>query len=231
MLWLPGIDQQPFSVSSDNGRQFSLTVFRRGPLTTKLFYLKSGDSAGIAGPYGTSYSQNKNTHYILVAGGYGAAPLANLAEKISRLPGVSADFCLGAKEKKLLLFEQRIKKTGNTVLHITTDDGSAGSKGLVTDNLPALIEKNRQKTILICTCGPELMEKKVLDICNRYNAPCEISIERQMKCGFGVCGQCAVDDPGICMCVDGPVVKRELANQIKEFGNYHRDKSGKKINH
>ena len=57
----------------------------------------------------------------------------------------------------------------------------------------------------------------------------EISIERYMKCGIGICGQCAVDDIGICMCTDGPVVKKELANKIKEFGYYHRDKSGTKI--
>jgi len=58
---------------------------------------------------------------------------------------------------------------------------------------------------------------------------CEISIERYMKCGVGVCGQCAVDDLGLHMCVDGPVVSGALASQIKEFGVYHRDKSGKII--
>ena len=70
------------------------------------------------------------------------------------------------------------------------------------------------------------MEKKVLDICNQNNIECEVSIERYMKCGVGVCGQCAIDPLGICMCTHGPVVNKQLANQLTEFGNYHRDKTG-----
>ena len=88
--------------------------------------------------------------------------------------------------------------------------------------------KAGHKSILVSTCGPELMEKKVLDICNQYQVDCEISIERYMKCGFGICGQCCVDDSGIPLCVDGPVVNRKTANEIKEFGQYHRDKAGVK---
>jgi len=229
MLWLPNIDQKPFSIAFDNGKEFALTVFKRGPLTEKLFAFTVGDKVGITGPYGTAYTEQADTHYIMIAGGYGAAPLTCLAEKVSKLNNVRIDFCIGARDKELLLFEDRIKNIFHTTLHVTTDNGSAGNKGLVTDKLATLIAEKKQKNTLVCTCGPELMEKKVLDICNELDIPCEISIERHIKCGFGVCGQCAVDDLGICMCTEGPVVKRELANQIKEFGVYHRDKSGKII--
>ena len=231
MLWIPGIDQKPFSVAHDDGKSFGLTIFKRGNLTEKLFEMKAGDRVGISGPYGTSFSIKPDTHYIMVAGGYGAAPLGFLADVLchSRESGnpVTVDFLIGARNKDLVLFKDKLEKIPNLKLHIATDDGSLGSKGYVTDILSNIVSgvSDHSRTLVV-TCGPELMEKKVLDICNEKNIDCEVSIERYMKCGVGVCGQCAVDDLGICMCKEGPVVKKELVNKIKEFGKYHRDKSG-----
>ncbi len=248
MLWVPGFDQKPFSIAYDDGKTFGLTIFKRGPLTEKLFSLSVSDRVAITGPLGTSFTVNPKLHYVMVAGGYGAAPLGNLAEVLAnchpeldsgsmikqdpnfhRDDSVKIDFLVGARNKDLLLFKERLEKIKNLKLHITTDDGSEGHKGFVTDLLPDLI-KDKTNTIVV-TCGPEQMEKKVLDICNEYNVECEVSIERYMKCGIGVCGQCAVDPLGICMCQSGPVVRRALANQITEFGKYHRDKSGTIINY
>ncbi|MBT3949406.1 dihydroorotate dehydrogenase electron transfer subunit [Candidatus Parcubacteria bacterium] len=235
MLWVPEIDQKPFSVAYDNGKTFGLTVFKRGPLTEKLFEMNVGDRVGISGPYGTWFSLKPHTHYIMVAGGYGAAPLGFLAERLTEEYGVTVDFCIGSRNKDLLLFEERISKIPNTFLHIATDDGSEGHHGYVTDILSQVIEKRKDakdllqnRDVIVCTCGPELMEKKVLDICNEKDVNCEVSIERYMKCGVGICGQCVVDDLGICMCKEGPVVPKYIANKIKEFGNYHREKSGAK---
>lgn len=225
MLWLPEIDQKPFSISYDDGQTFGLTIFKRGALTDKLFEMKIGERVGIAGPYGTGFSIKPNIRYIMIAGGYGAAPLAFLAEKLIQNGNSDIDFCIGARNKNFLLFTKRLN---NVRLRIATDDGSVGQKGLVTDLLPDIINADARPKLVV-TCGPELMEKKVLDICNQYNVDAEISIERYMKCGVGICGQCAVDDLGICLCTHGPVVTREIANQIKEFGIYHREKSGKKI--
>jgi len=241
MLWVVGTDQKPFSIAYDDGQKFGLTIFKRGPATNKLFEMKVGERVGITGPFGTNFSVKQDTHYIMIAGGYGAAPLGFLSEQVSTKENVKIDFCMGARSKDLLLFEDRINKIPNTTMHISTDDGSVGHKGFVTDNLVNLL-KNRDPSTpvanapsarddnqltLVVTCGPELMEKKVLDICNEHNVECEVSIERYMKCGYGICGQCVVDPLGICMCTHGPVVKRELANQITEFGKYHRSKSGK----
>ena len=259
MLWIPGIDQKPFSIGFDDGKQFGLTIFSRGPLTQDLFTKKIGDRVGITGPYGTAFSVKPNTHYIMVAGGYGAAPLGFLAEELSnchpeRSEGslahnVTIDFCVGARDKDNLLFEGRIKKLPNATLHIATDDGSKGHKGYITDLLPVILSgaknpsrlatttvkgilrsaQDDNKKILLVTCGPELMEKKVLDLANKMSVDCEISIERFMKCGIGICGQCCVDPLGIRMCMEGPVVSKAIANQVTEFGKYHRDKSGAKI--
>ncbi len=229
MLWIPGLDQKPFSIGYDDGKQFGLTIFNRGPLTKELFEMNIGDRVGITGPYGASFSVKPNTHYIMVAGGYGAAPLGFLAEEAVKLDS-TVDFCAGARDQHNLLFEKRIEKLPGATLHLATDDGSKGHKGYVTDLLPNLIKNYKgNKSILLVTCGPELMEKKVLDVANNLNINCEVSIERFMKCGIGICGQCCVDPLGIRMCMEGPVVSKTIANQLTEFGKYHRDKSGAKV--
>lgn len=228
MVWIPGTDQKPLSVSYDDGEKFGLTVFKRGPFTSKLFEMRVDDRVGIDGPYGTFFTIKPYLHYILVAGGYGAAPLAFLADALVS-PPARIDFLLGARSTEYIIFENRLSKIKNLKLHLATEDGSRGYKGYVTDLLPNIISADSCKKLVVA-CGPEQMQKKVLGICNEFDAPCEVSIERYMKCGFGICGQCAVDDLGICMCTHGPVVNRELANKIFEFGKYHRDKTGNKIN-
>lgn len=230
MLWILGIDQKPFSIAYDDGKTFGLTIFKRGPLTEKLFAMEVGDRVGISGPYGRGFSILENTHYIMVAGGYGAAPLAFLSEKVLPLKNTAIDFLLGARSSEHLLYEKQLSGLQNLKLHIATDDGSKGTKGYVTEILEKIAQENststEKKNILIATCGPEMMEKKVLDIANNFNLPCEISLERFMKCGVGICGQCVVDPIGICVCQEGPVLKKEIVNKITEFGKYHRDKSG-----
>jgi len=232
MLWIPGVGQKPFSVGYDNDKEFHLTVFQRGHVTAKLFALQVGDNVGIAGPYGTTFTAKNNANYIMVAGGYGVAPLRFLAERVSLLTNTTIDFCLGSRNQESLILEKNLQKIVRLRLHIATNNGSKGYHGNVTDLLPSLIEsvhnvKDKRK-IMVAVCGPELMEKKVLDICNRYQTQCEISIERYIKCGVGICGQCAVDGLGICLCQEGPVVSRRVANKVTEFGRYARDNRGLK---
>lgn len=231
MLWVTGIDQKPFSIGYDNSKSFGLTIFALGKSTHELASKKVGDRVGVSGPYGTSFSVKPKTHYIMVGGGYGAAPLGFLAEQATKLKS-TVDFCIGAKSAEHLLFEKRVKKLPGLTLHVATDDGSRGHKGFATELLPGLVAlaKKQKKKILFVTCGPELMERKILDLANQEKIDCEISIERYMKCGFGVCGQCCVDPVGFRMCMEGPVVNRAVANKITEFGAYHRDKSGAKVN-
>lgn len=227
MFWIPGVDQKPLSISYSDETRFGTSVFAVGPFSQKMFDLKVGDRVGVTGPYGTGFSIQENTHYIMIAGGYGAGPLALLAERLQG-KNCTVDFCVGARTKDLLLFEQRMQKLPFVTIHTATNDGSLGHAGFVTEILEQQLRANlRSKSAVLCvTCGPELMEKKVLDICNAHEINCEISIERYMKCGYGVCGQCCVDGTGKTMCKKGPVVDRATANNIIEFGKYHRDKSG-----
>ena len=82
---------------------------------------------------------------------------------------------------------------------------------------------------MIYTCGPEIMMQKVIELSDEYGADCEVSMERYMKCGFGLCGQCCVDGQGLRVCKEGPVFDKEIVKNAKEFNRYHRDATGKKI--
>jgi dihydroorotate dehydrogenase electron transfer subunit len=228
MLWIPGVGQKPFSVGYDNGEEFGLTIFKRGKVTAALFDLQVGDRVGIAGPYGTKFTCKPNMHYVMVAGGYGVAPLRFLADQLVSIPNTTIDFCFGARSMNHLILENMLRKLPNLRLHIATNDGSNGHHGNITDLLPSFLTNNSATKKMVAICGPELMEKKALDICNQYQTACEISMERYIKCGTGVCGQCAVDGVGICLCKEGPVVSRSIANRITEFGHYARNKCGQK---
>jgi len=231
MLWIPGLDQKPFSIAYDDGKRFGLTIFAVGLLSSKLFESSVGDRVGITGPYGKGFSVQENKHYITIAGGYGAGPLGLLAERLDE-KNAKVDFCVGARNKDLLLFEERAAKLPYVNVHISTDDGSKGHKGYVTEIVKEILDSTEDKsTIILSTCGPEPMERAVLDIANEYDVEAELSIERYMKCGFAICGQCCMDPIGIPICTQGPVVSREIANKLTEFGTYHRDKSGAKIDY
>lgn len=230
MLWVPEIGQKPFSVTFDDGNEFWLTILRRGQMTAALFELQAGDYVGISGPYGTNFSINPDFDYIAVAGGYGVAPLRLFAEQAASA-NIAIDFCLGAKNQKSLILVKHLQKISGLKLHITTNDGSAGHHGYVTELLRKVLETKHSRKKMVVVCGPELMEKTALDLCNRHETACEISIERYIKCGVGVCGQCAVDGLGICLCKEGPVVSRDIANQITEFGHYARDKCGQRYSY
>lgn len=228
MLWIPGVDQKPFSIAYDDEKMFGLTVFAVGPLSNALFEMKVGDRVGITGPFGNSFSILQNTHYITVAGGYGAGPLGLLAERLNGKK-CTVDFLVGARSQDLLLFEQRVSKLPYVDVSVSTDDGGKGHHGYVTQLLEKkLSEKDDLTKTIIATCGPELMEKAVYDIAEKYGVACEISVERYMKCGFAICGQCCVDDLGIPLCTQGPVLNKDVVSKISEFGKYHRGKSGKK---
>jgi len=225
MIWLPGIDEKPFSIAYDFGDKFGLAIAKVGEFTEELFKKKVGERVGIRGPYGTPFWKKEGAKTaVMVGGGYGVAPLATLAEELSQ-QGVKVYLINGARSQDRLLFQERLKKL-DAEIHTTTDDGSFGIKGVVTDPLKEIL--NKEKVDLVYTCGPELMEKAVFDLCEEMDVSVQVSVERYMKCGFGVCGACSVDGTGQPVCQKGPVVDSETLRKISEFGKYHRSGSGKK---
>jgi dihydroorotate dehydrogenase electron transfer subunit len=226
MLWLPGVGEKPISVSGEKEGRFSVTVCAVGPVSKAICNLKKGDKLGFRGPFGTHYSIPKDaTSIAVVGGGYGSAPLAYLCEH-AIAQGKKAYFIEGARDSAHLLFAERMREAGAEVL-LATDDGSEGVRGFPTDLLKDALKAHKIDKVF--ACGPEIMMKKAAEISAHFKVSSEVSMERYMKCGIGVCGQCAVDELGICLCKEGPVISGKLALSLKEFGNYFRDSSGKKV--
>lgn len=212
MAWIPGVDEKPFSLSRI-GKETAITVEEKGKFTRMLFRMKEGDRIGIRGPYGNGFTAKANA--CVVAGGLGLAPLSPLIERLKN-PFVIQ----GARSKDRIIFSGRIRGA-----KIATDDGSLGTRGFVTDILESALKK--RKFAVVYTCGPEIMMKRVFEICERYGVECEASLERYMKCGFGVCGQCNAD--GLRVCKDGPVFSSAHLRKVNDFGAFARLKSGEKV--
>ncbi|MDP6527475.1 MAG: dihydroorotate dehydrogenase electron transfer subunit [archaeon] len=220
MLWIPGREEVPMSVSYSDGKRLAISAFAVGESTEKLHALQVGDLVGIRGPLGNPWKLS-GKKIAVVAGGYGSAPLAFFAEELGNDIEISA--FLGARTKDLLLFEERLKKACKKVI-CTTDDGSYGEKGLVTEPLEKLLQKKEFDTVYVC--GPEGLEKSVFDLCEKYDIAMQASLERIFKCGLGICGACVAGKYRIC--TDGPVLDREQLRGIEDFGKFSRDKAGRK---
>ncbi len=224
MLWLPGVDQKPFSIAYQDKTSFGITIFAIGEFTKKMLNIKKGDLLGIQGPYGHGYSTECYSA-ALVGGGCGTASLALLADELAS-QAKKVNFIIGARNKDTLLYLKRYENTSVNIMPCT-DDGSYGFKGFTTQALTELMKK--EKIDKIYTCGPEIMMKKVMNISDEFGKECEVSMERYMKCGFGVCGQCVVDGSGARICKEGPVLSKEIVKLIPDFGYYKRLASGKKL--
>jgi dihydroorotate dehydrogenase electron transfer subunit len=132
---------------------------------------------------------------------------------------------MGAATKHEIIFSSWFDESGKAFY--TTDDGSLGTKGLVTQLLPKILEKGNIEYIY--AAGPEIMFVKVKEIIDPTGIPYEFCMERYMKCGIGICGQCVLDDSGIRLCVEGPVVTKEGLQEVTELGMKHRDASGRRV--
>jgi len=218
MVWIPRLDEKPFAVTFTN--PFGITVTKIGPFSTTLHQMYEGQKLGIRGPYGHGF-ELKGEKICILSGGYGIIPLSFLSER-ALLKNHEVTAIVGARTKDDLFFLDRLKKSK---LIITTDDGSAGMKGFATDALKNELKKESYDCVY--TCGPEVMMKKVFEICENFGIECQVSLERYMKCGFGICGQCCIDD--LTVCKDGPVFSSEQLRKLTEFGVFNRDDSGSKI--
>ncbi|MCH8004338.1 MAG: dihydroorotate dehydrogenase electron transfer subunit [Nanoarchaeota archaeon] len=216
MLWIPRIDSKPYAVAYHNNNELGFTSIVIGKFSNAFDKLKVGDKIGLFGPYGNSFSIKDNA--CVVAGGIGISSVSTLIDKLK-----NPTIIYGVRKKEYLIYLKRYKKKN---MMITTDDGSYGRKAFTTNILKELL-KNNKKIKIVYTCGPEIMMKKVLDLCNKYKVECEASVERYMSCGFGICGKCMINDKIIC--IDGPVFNSKHLNKMTEFGKFARIKSCKKV--
>lgn len=236
MVWVPGVDEIPISLSyyDDNGN-WSITVKNVGECTKALFNLIIGDYIGIRGPFGNGYDlpTEKNGEIFLIAGGIGFAPLKSLILELEKKE-VAFNLITGAKMKNQMMFTEFCESLGNecTNTYYCTDDGSQGIKGLTTEVFEELINtysKDKLKKLLIYACGPEKMLYTLFQICEKYGIELQVSLERIMRCGCGLCGLCVMDPTGILVCKDGPVFSSKSLREMEDFGKYKRDFTGRKI--
>lgn len=177
--------KRPFSIFrfDDGGLRFLYRVRGRG--TASIAGFNKGDVINVVGPLGKAYPE-PHGQFIAIAGGVGIASLYSFIEK---KPGKAVLF-YGARNARELLYYDEAEKLSARAFS-TTDDGSAGEKGFVTDKLTEFI-KSEGKSMPVYACGPHPMLKKVAEIAKQNNLKCYVSLEEHMACGIGACLGCVV---------------------------------------
>ena len=219
--------RRPFSFagfSAEKGKIMLVEVFYRilGPGTLRMSTLAEGDVVNLIGPLGNSFEISANKKYaLLVAGGIGIAPLLPVAAMLRRkFEKVSVSAFIGAKTADELPFELENGQFGEFAelgieQEIATDDGSVGFGGFVTDCLQNWLNEKKLSAdeMVIYGCGPEPMLAVLAKISQKHGIVCQISMEKMMACGIGLCQGCAVKtktdsnekfEDRLC-CKDGPV--------------------------
>jgi dihydroorotate dehydrogenase electron transfer subunit len=191
--------------------EFVFAVHGRG--TQWLAERRARDVLDIAGPLGRPFPLPRDpASCLLVGGGYGSAPLFALAGRL-RERHCTVDFLIGAATGDRVFGALTARRTGRSAV-ITTEDGSLGARGMVTDMLGQVIHEAR--TDVIYACGPMAMLRQVTALAGRYDIPVQACVEEQMACGVGVCMTCVLPVTGsdgiirmVRSCTDGPVFRGE----------------------
>jgi dihydroorotate dehydrogenase electron transfer subunit len=221
MVWLPGDDELPMSLSYVQTRK-GVTIKKMGDTSGRMCQLRVGDRIGIRGPYGNTFSLEA-TRILVVGGGSGTAVLAPAAEAAAA-NGSKIVAALGGTTASEVLFADRFLKM-NADVEIATDDGTGGHRGFVTDVAERMLRAGGFDAVW--TCGPEVMMRKVMAAAAESGAPVFCAMERHMKCALGLCDACAFGPLHVCQ--DGPVFPAEVLRGIPEFGVYQRDASGRRV--
>jgi len=202
--------RRPFGVAST--KNDTVKIFYRvvGRGTKFLSRRNFGELLNVLGSLGNGFDAEVEGKVLLVGGGMGLAPLLLAAEKIK-----SADVLIGGKTADEVTFwlDEFAEDVEN--IFVTTDDGSFGEKGFVTNFLPSILAAENYSAVY--TCGPEIMMRGVALEVAAYEIPCQVSFERRMACGLGACLSCSIDTANgrKKVCKDGPVFDaREVFGNI-----------------
>ena len=217
MVWVPGVDEIPMSISGIDGISKSITVKAIGDATRAIHQLRAGDRLRIRGPFGNGFDLSKG-ELLIIGGGVGTAAI------MPAVTATGADVIIAARSDRDIILDEVAGKHSDNVW-IATDDGSRGFHG----NAVQLMRERAAEKHYDCVvaCGPEVMLWFTYKACQELGIECQLSLERYMKCGAGVCGCCVMDDSRICR--DGPVFDSSKLARLTEFGVSKRDECGRTV--
>lgn len=196
--------RRPISINfvDRDANELWLLVAAIGEGTRHITALNPGDTLNCVLPLGNGFTMPKNAteRVLLVGGGVGVAPLLYMGAEMRR-KGIEPTFLLGARSAKDLLEIDLFKKYGRVC--VTTEDGSEGEKGFVTNHSVL-----GEKFDMIATCGPKPMMVAVARYAHKAGVECEASLENMMACGLGACLCCVekTTEGNLCVCKEGPVL-------------------------
>lgn len=206
MAWLPGVGEKPYSVAGIE--PLRLMVVDVGPFSNALHKLNEGDRLWIRGPLGHGFEIQPGKQAVVAGGGFGIAPLHFLVMELLQ-KDCTVRVVLGARSAADIIMADEFRHPGISLL-VTTDDGSLGMHGRVTDGLKRFLSE--QAADVVYACGPAPMLQPVAQVCKEAGVPCQLSWEAVMRCGMGLCGSCELEEgsgepAGWLVCLDGPVAK------------------------
>lgn len=194
--------RKPFSLHRIDPAKQTIEILYEvvGEGTKLLSQKRSGETLNVLGPLGNGFRIETTKSAILVGGGMGVAPLMCLAETLGKKV---SHMLIGARTKTSVICENEFKHAVAQTI-VSTDDGTAGKKGLVSDLLLEVLEDSGAE---IFACGPYAMLKAAAEIASKKKVNCQVSMEAFMACGIGACKGCAIKTKnGYKMaCSDGPV--------------------------
>ena len=198
-------ERMPLTISDADLEQGTITlvVQRIGVSSSKLCALEAGDTvADLVGPLGKATDIRNFGTVVCACGGVGAAPMLPIAQAL-KAAGNRVITVLAARNRELIILHDQLAAVSDEVI-VMTDDGSMGQKGLVTEGVEQVI--NREQVDKCVTIGPAIMMKFVALTTKKYNIPTEASLNTIMVDGTGMCGACrvTVDGKTKFVCVDGP---------------------------
>jgi dihydroorotate dehydrogenase electron transfer subunit len=205
MVRVPGdaaFIRRPFGIVDLEGSACEICFKVIGAGTQSLADAKAGDRVSVLGPLGNGFEIADAKTHVLVAGGYGIAPIIGLARRLIE-DGKGCVIGYGAASAEHLLYMKELRSLGCD-LKITTEDGSEGTKGFITDVLGEVLSDS---AALYC-CGPDGLSKAVAGLGEKNDIRTQISLDRFMACGIGLCLGCVCetkDGKNVRSCKEGPV--------------------------
>lgn len=213
MVRVPGLSEtllrRPFSLCQESEQSFQLVYKAIGPTTRAMSRLRAGDELQVMAPLGQGLDWSGYEAVIGVAGGYGIAPMLGLGTHLKKA-GLSYDVFYGARSESDILLADDFAQA-EIPLHVSTEDGSQGFKGYITEKLQQELGRFDRDKTLCFVCGPHGLMKACAQLMAEAGFACHVSMEETMGCGIGICLGCVVptQEGYRTTCTSGPVMPGE----------------------